>query len=292
MAIRVVVNVNNAGDWLAANAAARFRLDRDSSAAFDAPTEVSTTVLVSGTERYEIWDENGATASWYRFRIEDDVDSGISGWSTPWQVLASQPIATLASVKQVLGSGASTTDDDMLSRIIDGVNAAMVHRIGYYPGPSDDTTRTYDGAEAVRDGKRLWVPGGVRAVTSLTLATSTGGSGTAATLTDFFLGPSSYLSRPAEPYHYIEFKDVTTGAHSQFEYGFGNVVAVGLFGWHAVPDDLVHIATAWAVRRWKARATGDSEVLGTDEFGGQVVTDRLPAEWKRVIDSYRLEWVI
>lgn len=286
MAIKVVVHVENAADWLVANAAARFRLDRDTTAAFAAPTEVVTTVLVSGTDRYEAWDAGGVTTSWYRFRIEDANDVAISAWSTPWQVLASQPIATLASVKLRLGSGATATDDDVLQAIIDGVNSSIIARIGYWPGPSTDTTRVFHGKDAI--GPRLWTPGGVRVLTSFTVGASTGAAQTAATVTDVITGPESYLLRPGEPYHYIEWKDVCAGAWSSWPVAYSNVTITGLFGWGQVPDDLVHVATAMAVRRWKSRNSGDADQLGSDEFGSLIISDRMPAEWRRVIDSYKL----
>ena len=207
MSIKVTVQVDGAADWLVASADARFRLDRDTTAAFAAATEVVTTVLVSGTERYEVWDASGTTTSWYRFRIEGATDNALSGWSTPFQVIEDQQIATLASVKLALGSGAVSGDDDVLSFYVTGVNEAIIHRIGYYPGPSSDTTRSYDGKDAVSasvsgDARRLWIPGGVRAVTSLTLG-ATAAAGTAATSTAYGLFPRSHLLRPGEPYHYI-----------------------------------------------------------------------------------------
>lgn len=287
MAIKVIVHIDNAADWLTVDAAAMFRLDRDTTAAFSSPAEVATTSLTTGTERYEVWDSAGTTSTWYRFRIEDDGDVALSGWSVPFKVVSSQPIATLASVKLRLGSSASTTDDDILQGYIDAANSAIVHRIGYYPGPSDDSTRTYHGKEAVQDGKRLWVPGGVRAVTTLKCASTTGGTKTAATATDYVLGPYSFLLRPGEPYQFIEFVDVTSGAWSSFPAGYSNVEITGTFGWNAVPADLVAIASAWAIRQWKSRAAGDADILGTTEFGEQIVSDRFPAQWRRTIDAYR-----
>ena len=297
MAIKVIVQVDGAADWITANANARFRLDRDTTAAFAAATEVITTVLVSGTERYETWDASGTTTSWYRFRIEDASDVALSGWSTPFQVTEDQQIATLASVKLALGTGATATDDDALAFYIGGVNEAIIHRIGYYPGPSSDTTRSYDGKDAksaavAGDARRLWIPGGVRTVTSLTLG-ATAAAGTAATSTAYGLFPRTYLLRPGEPYHWLEFYDVTTGNWSSFPFGYANCVIVGLFGWGRVPPDLVRLATAWAIRSWKARNSGDADVLGTTEFGEQIVSDRFPAQWRATIDSYRIDgWIV
>lgn len=290
MAIKVIVHISGAADWIAANAAARFRLDRDSTAAFSAPTEVATTALVSGTDRYETWDSGGTTTSWYRFRIEDDGDVGLSAWSTPFQVLERQDIATLASVKLILGTGATSTDDDVLQFLVDNVNGAIVQRLGYYPGPSDDTSRTYHGKDAVNDAKRLWLPGGVRSITTLTIGANTGASQTAATATDYVTGPASYLLRPGEPAHYVEFVDVTTGAWSSFPFGYDNVTITGLFGWGAVPDDLAYWATWLAVQYWKTRAS-NTGMVGSTDFGN-VDLSRLPSKAREVIDSYRMRFIV
>ena len=130
MAIKVLVFVEGSADWITYNANARFRLDRDTTAAFASSTEVVTTVLTSGTERYEVFDTSGTSTSWYRWRIEDAADVALSAWSVGWQVLESRPIATLADVKQRLGT-TSATDDDMLVSIIGGVNDAFTAYIGY-----------------------------------------------------------------------------------------------------------------------------------------------------------------
>jgi hypothetical protein len=294
VALEVTVDIGLTGqpasDWIATEANASYRLDSDDNAAFSSPTEVTTASLTTGVERYEVWDATGTSDStWYRFRIEDNADSALSDWSVPFQVHEEQPIATLASVKLRLGSGASTTDDDVLMDIIDSVNHAIVNRIGYYPGPSSATSRDFDGKDAVADGKRLYVHPGIRSLTSLSIATSTGGSATAATLTDVALGPPAWRLRPGEPFHYLEFKDVTSGAHSIFAYGYANIETEGLYGWAEVPADLVHVATAMAIRRWKTRASGDVDTTGSDEFGQAIISDRLPAEWRRVIDRYRID---
>lgn len=290
MAIQVVLNIDGSADWLAGNANARFRLDRSSSAAFSSSTEVVTTVLVSGTDRYEVWDTAGSPTTWYRFRIEDNADGALSDWSVPFQVLAEQPIATLASVKIALGSGATSTDDDVLGFYVDGVNSRIIRRIGYYPGPSSDTTRTYHGCDAVRNGKRLWIPGGIRSLTSMTIAGSTGDTPTAVTTSDVILGPHSSTLRTGDAYSYIEFKDVTSGNWSYFPYGYENVIPVGLFGPGQVPDDLVSVATSWVLHDWKTRNTGGAGMVGSEEFGFTDLS-RLPFEWRRVIDSYRMDWI-
>jgi hypothetical protein len=291
MAVKVIVNVEGAADWLAYNSNASFRLDRSTSggATFTTSSEVVTQALTTGVERYEKFDNAGTSGSWYRFRIEDNADAELSdGWSTPFQVLDDQPIATLASVKSQIGSAGSAADDDVLGAKVDGINGRIIQRIGYYPGPSDDTSRVYHGKDA--HGNRLWLPGGVRSITTLTVGGATGATQTAATSTDYITGPDSYLLRPGEPYHFLEWKDVTTGNWGYWPFGYSNVTITGLFGWGQVPDDLVSIATEWAVHDWKVRNTGGG-MVASEEFGATDLS-RIPMEWRRVIDSYRLTgWV-
>ena len=81
--------------------------------------------------------------------------------------------------------------------------------------------------------------------------------------------------------------DVTTGSWGYFPHGYSNVVITGYFGWSSVPAELVQRATLESVRHWKARATGDADVVGSDEFGNQIISYRFPAELRRVLDRYR-----
>jgi len=243
VAAEVTVEIYKTGqpssDWLTIDANASYRLD--SAATFGGSySEVTTAALTTGTERYEVTDSSGTVGStWYRFRIEDAADTALSDWTVPFQVLAKEPIVTLSSMKLALGAGATATDDDVLAFFVDGVNGAMVQRIGYYPGPSDDTTRTYHGKDAVRDRTRLWIPGGIRSLTSMTIAGATGDTATAIDTDDVILGPDQYALRPGEPYQFIEFKDVTNGDWSYFPRGYSNVIPVGEFGWVQPPADLV-----------------------------------------------------
>ena len=92
------------------------------------------------------------------------------------------------------------------------------------------------------------------------------------------------------PYHFLEWKDVTTGAWGYWPAAYSNVTITGLFGWGQVPDDLVEWASWQVVQLWKARASGTG-MVGSTEFG-TIDLSRLPAEARRVIDSYRLAWIV
>lgn len=283
MAIRIVINVDGAADVLAgAGAGAKVHPQRDTSVTFDAPADLATIPLVSGTDRYEAWDASGSSTSWYRSRLEKSDGTAWSDWSTPWQVTAELAIATLAGVKQRLGTTAAT-DDDMLERYVRKVNTAIIRRLGYYPGPASDTERLYDGRDAVRDATRLYITGGFRSLSKVELAS--GGTFSEVAAADWMAGPKAWALAPGEPCAWIDLLSGTipTGAE--------DVRLTGIFGWASPPADLVDVAETWAVRNWKARASGDADVLGSDEFGNVIVSDRIPPSWRNIIDSYRTPMV-
>lgn len=137
-----------------------------------------------------------------------------------------------------------TTDDAWLTTGADAFNRAVRSAVGVDLGPSVDTTRYYDGRDAVRDGTRLWVPGGIR--TFLTVAISYDAQATWTTITaDVRIGPVASQRPYGEPGSYVEFVYAPTTA-SRFPSGTADVrltctTLLG-FGWAAWPEDIVQDA--------------------------------------------------
>lgn len=292
MSQRLTLHVDNAGDLLDASAyaaGALLSIERDTSASFPAPTVLGTVALVAGTDRYEYWDSTGTSSSWYRFRVRNAAASLFSAYAAGFQVETPQQYATLADVKQRLwpaGTTQDATDDDVLDTIVRAVNAWVTGYIGYYVGPSSDTFRLLHGKDAI-GGKRLWIVGGMRTVTLLEVAPQTGGAFVTATSTDYILRPYSWELGPGEPYHCIEFVDIPTGPVTYIPYGFANVRATGLPGWAYVPPDLAEWATTLAVRTFKARQTGQADLIGTDEFGNALVSRLVSRRDYATMDRFR-----
>jgi len=147
-----------------------------------------------------------------------------------------------------------TADDTDLLMAIAAVNAELTQKVGVFLGPSTDSSRILDGRDMV--GGLLWVPGGIRTATAMTIASATGGTQTTAATADWRLGPASWTLRTGQPYSYIEFLDVVAGSWSYFPRALRNVTVTGTFGYAAVPENAAAIARMVVMRMWADRNAG------------------------------------
>lgn len=147
-----------------------------------------------------------------------------------------------------------------LGYCIAAANAELSRRVGVFLGPSTDTLRLYDGAGATRDGTRLRIPGGIRTLTQVRLADTTGGTLTEATLADFLLRPKVHEMRPGGAHLYV---DISEASSSRFWPGRDNVELTGTFGPAAVDADCARIADMVAARMYQYSASGGDLTLPT-----------------------------
>lgn len=229
-------------------ALAKYRIERDSTSAMTGASEVTTGTVVAGTTEYEYADATGVAGThYYRVRYSTaspTLSTHYSGYGAVFQ--AGSPggqIVTLETIK-TWTSIADTTDDGWLALAVNAMNRAILRGIGVDLGPSPDTTRTYDTWAAVRNGTRLWIPGGIRAFT--TVEASSDGSTWTAITTDVRVGPLPQERAPGEPGAYIEFKPYTASYSSFAGYVYVRITGTAFqtFGWDAYPDDLVQAAVA------------------------------------------------
>lgn len=194
-------------------------------------------------------------------------------------------VITLANYKTWAGIS-DTTDDLWLAMTISSVDRAILGGIGVSLDSSADTTRYYDGRDATDGGKRIWVPGGIRAFT--TVQVSTDGGATWDTVTnDVRIGPKAQDRPTSEPGAYIEFKDwsAIVGSWAFFPTGTDNVKVTGstnaTFGWSAWPDDLVQAAYVAVQRMSRER---DAQGAYPTETNAARYLDR------ELLRSYRLRY--
>ena len=176
---------------------------------------------------------------------------------------------TTTTLKNQLGGTAAmgTADDTLLGTICEQVNSYIESKIGRTIGPLTAGTVTFDVPVATTV---LYVPQGVRSITSLLVADYTGATPATATASDVLLRPLT--PRPGWPYTEIHLSDVPTGSVTVFSPGYGVVQAIGTFGWAEVPEDLEDVAIRMAVRAWHARASGENDAIGVDEMGQPIVS--------------------
>lgn len=255
--IKTAITVEDPADILQGyGAGALIRLERSATSDFATTTEVTTIPVVAATYGYEYWDASGTAASWYRVRYSTAtpaVAGDYSAYGAPFQVGGTGYTDT-DDVKAFYRFS-DGLDDGLLGDIVADVNAWITDEIGVALYPSGDTVRLYDGARAVRRGTRLYIPGGIRTLTGIRLADSTGGTLTAGTVADFLLRPKSFERRPGQPAQWIDVSDTPAGSYSAFPPYRDNVELTGTFDYAEAPRSLRSLARKLSIRMYNARGT-------------------------------------
>ncbi len=84
----------------------------------------------------------------------------------------------------------------------------------------------------------------------------------------------------------------STATFSWFSPGKNTIKITGKFGWNTtsstgVPDDIKEATIEIAVRMYRSRAAGFSDVVGIDQMGTAVFTKALPSSVRMTLDAYR-----
>lgn len=182
-----------------------------------------------------------------------------------------------------------TADDTLIGQIVDEVNQYIETYTGRVLAPITYTNQLFDGyawprGDVLDDGRTLFVPNGVRSVTTLEVGAYTGASFSTIT-NDVFL-------RNGTPAKHLVLSDYPAGAYRYFPVGYGNIRLTGTGGPAAIPDDVRGVAIAIAVRAWHGRQSGHTDIVGNDQLTGSPVVSRwVAAEDKRTLDRYQIALV-
>ena len=196
------------------------------------------------------------------------------------------------AVKARLGI-TDSTDDTLITGYVNATNEWIEQYCGRQVGPTTGGTATFDAAyDCSTDGRTLYVPQGVRSITSLTVAPSTNATAVSATVADLVILPRSHNRRPDWPGFEIEIVDSPTGSVTNFGTGYGNIVLIGNLGWASIPYKLTEIAEALVVRIWHARQSGQTDIVGSDETGAPVVSRFVSGEDRATLKDYKVHRLV
>src|SRR3990167_10795946 len=288
MSIRLRLFVENPDEILHASmggAGAVIQLQRDTVEAFSTPVDVTTVAIVAATRSYITYDSVGTSATWYRTRYETSAGAGVSDWSAAF-LPGMVGYCYLDDVKQRIDRTGDTTDDELFSEYID---EATDYIRGYLGRDLIDTalTHTYDGSDAVRNRRCLLIPRGVRSLSLLETAATTGASFTTVTAGTYFLRPTTQDRTPGWPATELWLSDVA-GNLTQFPDGYDNVRLTGTFGFATVPQRVQEVALNLVVRMYASRQAGQSDLIGSGGAGGSpMVSAFLSRRDKESLDSFR-----
>lgn len=198
--------------------------------------------------------------------------------------------ATTANVKARMGI-TNATDDTVIGKTCDAVNAWIEGPEGAQRvlAPIASADYFFNGYDAVDDGHVLYVPNGIRGITTLQVAPTTNGTLVSVPAADWMLEPSPQRRTPGWPAVRVRIKDLVTGGVPYFFPGYENIKFVGAtLGWAAMPDDVVDIAEATSVRIFQSRRTGQSDIVGSDELGRPLISRLVSARDRATLQAYRL----
>lgn len=248
--------------------------------------EIGTVPVVAGTTLYRYYDQVAAAGTWYRTRYSDASDTFWSPYSTPFQAATSWTnYCSIHDAKQRLGiTVADTTDDEELVQIISQTAGFIESKTGRPLYPDPVLIYTFDGAGAVDNGKTLLVPRGVRTVSAITHATTTGGTPVAVAATDYILRPLVQDRPPGWPATEIRLTDVA--ALPYWYPAYANVVVTGTFGWAAVPREIEAIALRLVINAWKLRGSGGADIVSVGVDGSRTFENALSWQDRKTLESY------
>lgn len=231
-----------------------------------------TLALVSGTTVYTGYDPAGTSSTYYRTRYESSGATRVSDWSDPFQAGGEEAgeLCSLYDVKQRLGiAPANTSSDEQLMELIRATTREIERLTGRdFTGDRSDGVYTFDVAETTDD---IVIDRGIQSVTTLELATTTGGAYT--TTTNYYLRPKD-RAWVGEPYTRIR---LGTGVWA-YE-GYDTVRVTGRLGWAEVPPEVQRIAATAVVAQWMTKGSeGPRAVVGADGRA-TILRDISPADW-------------
>lgn len=177
-----------------------------------------------------------------------------------------------------------TNADAECTAIATAVNDFIEDYIGFPAGSAGTAARTYDG-----DGSdELFIRGGVQGITTLEIASETGGTWTTLAATEYVLRPFSYERPTGWPGWRVRLTDkaVTYGV---FTPGYGTVRITPSGGWDfaATPEMLKRIADIAGVRMFQARQSGETLAIGSTDFGAAIVRFLPEPEYMAYLDKLR-----
>lgn len=198
---------------------------------------------------------------------------------------------TLAVAKARLGiPSADTTDDTLLTRLCDQVNAYIESYTGTVLAPIGTATYTFDGDERV-NSRQLLIPRGVRTITLLENSAYTGGPYQTIPSSDYFLRPSNSDLNPGFPFTELVMTNVPSAGNPlpTFNPGLDNIRITGTWGWAATPDEIKEVAEVMLVRAWAGRQAGQTDQIGVSEGGMPIISRTVSLRDRETLNRFRLK---
>jgi hypothetical protein len=283
MPIKLTLDINNASDLMGTAAygtAAKAVVERGTAVDDVAFAPIGTALLVDGQNQYEVWDSTGSSDYYYRFRVENEASSLASAYSDVFRGTAATTYASLDDLVERLNLP-DETRFNLLNDLLGAVSSQFDNEAGrqFYRIPQVDgtTVRLYDG----NGGLTLRIPEGCVSLTTVEVATGTGGSYATLGTTEWRLRPA----HPAPDWPYTELV-LTDLATTTFTPGYDTVRLTGVFGWASVPQLVTEAVLQLAQRSYNQSQTADAGQIGVGDLGTMTLSSQRPDAWYRALRAF------
>lgn len=289
MAIKLTINLTEpSADLLTGyGAGAKLHVQRDTTSAFAAPTDLTLVSIVSGTEQYEVWDSGGSSSSWYRSRIENTTATVVSDWSDPFRATALLAYATVDDLAETMNLPNADKYNMLADLLVDASSTIdqLCGRDFYrHPQVSGTEVRTYHVNLTGQSNLKLAVNQPVDIVSITTLEVGYAGG----TYTAITAGSTGYYLEPAQPapgWPYTSIILSRYGTYDTWPTGDQVVRITGVFGWPEVPG-LIKRATIDLAREWYRVGPGGGGPIGMSALGQPIFQRGLPPTVQRAQQLY------
>ena len=197
--------------------------------------------------------------------------------------------ATLANVKARMGI-TDSGDDATLQRFCDQSNQWVEDKTSRVLAPFTLSAATFDGWDAVENGRCMLFDFGINTISLLRIAITTGNTFSTIPSTDYFLRPVVSMRDSGWPATELWMTDIPSASNAvpYFPRGFGNIeitTPANGAGWAVMPDDIIGIAEKVTVVAWQLRQSGVGNSIGDDFIGTAIQTALDRNDW-RTMNSY------
>lgn len=300
--MQVVINLTRSADDLLSefSAGALIYLYSASSEGGSYSVVGSGTAVVSGTQRYEVYDSAGTPGTtWYKFRVGNSGGSLFTDYSDPWLSGSLTAYATLDDLTAQLAEAIDTRHFGMLETWLSDTSAYIDIRCGrrFYRSPQvTGTTTVYFDVREYSDTLSLATMGrgttdgqplDIVSVTNLYVRDSETSSyvEVSAGDTGYYLqaGIGQGIAGTDWPYEDIVLSPA--GSYVCFPVGRRAVKLVGVLGWPVIPGPVRQATIADVRERFRQSVSGGAAPQGINQFGVPVFQTGDSAEVQALIRS-------
>ena len=92
---------------------------------------------------------------------------------------------------------------------------------------------------------------------------------------------------PGWPAFEIHLSDIPSSTYPMFPPGYATIRMSADIGWASMPEEIREVAEVMAVRAWQARQAGQSDMVGSDDTGQQMVSNYISGRDRQTLMRYR-----